>query len=74
MLIKLSVTWKVTLKTTLVARSDQLHAPASFILPRKTITGVSTMLHEPAELRLATFRSSKHVQWSDKLNPKIFHF
>ena len=53
--------------------SDQLHAPASFILPSKLIAGVSTMLNEPAELRLAAFRSSKRVQWSHTLNPTNFH-
>ena len=53
--------------------SDQLHAPASSILPSKIITGVSTMLHEPAEFRLATFRSFKHVQWSHRLNPTTFY-
>jgi len=55
--------------------SDQLHASASFILPSKIITGVSSMLQEPAELRLATFRSCKHVQWSDKFTSYEFsHF
>jgi hypothetical protein len=43
--------------------SDQLHNPASFILLSKIITGISTTLHEPAELRLATFRDCKHVKW-----------